>query len=74
MKAYLEIDLEIDYDASPAEAQTLNYPGCDGEIRLTSAMLEGMEVIHLLTEDEIEHLEEQALEFETERQNPDNEE
>ena len=82
MKAYLEIDLEIDYDASPAEAQTLNYPGCDAEITLTEAIIEyvdekgqtqKLDIIDALSPGEIDYLEYQAQEYETERTNPDNE-
>lgn len=74
MKAHIELEVEIDYDTSPAEPQTLNYPGCDAELTIISVLAEGKEILDALTLGEIESLERQAREHETAMNDPDNRE
>ncbi len=48
MKAYIEIEVDIDFDYQPPDAQTRDYPGCEGGVELTSALHNGVEIIDML--------------------------
>ena len=68
-----EIAVELDYDTSPAEPMTHNYPGCDAELEITSVIHNNIEIIEYLHEAAITQLQELAIEYETEMNDPGNE-
>lgn len=52
------IECHLDYQR--AEKQTLEYPGCDAEVTLNAAYLRGVNIFYLLSQDQIDEIEEQA--------------
>jgi hypothetical protein len=46
MKYWIEIEIDVEYEYHPAEAQTLEYPGCDESIEDVSVMFGN----HLITD------------------------
>lgn len=48
-------------DHSPAEAQTLEYPGCDEEMTLTHAWIKDLDIFERLEEDACKSIAEAAL-------------
>jgi hypothetical protein len=62
VKCYIEVEVECGYDSSPAEPQTLTYPGCDAELTVTSVVMYGREIADDLPIDIIEHIEQQIIE------------
>lgn len=55
---YEPIECHLDYQR--AEKQTEEYPGCDAEMTLTAAYLRGVDIFYLLSQDQIDEIEEQA--------------
>jgi len=76
-----ELAVELDYDTRPAEPMTHNYPGCDAELELTSVIARAFyrgkekdtEIINFLSPLVLVQLEEIAIEYETEMNDPGNE-
>jgi len=64
LNGYVEIKVEIDYDTSPAEPQTHNYPGCDATLELTSVLHNGIEIIDTLAPSALSELKEQCISHE----------
>lgn len=48
MKMFIEIEVDVEYDYQPFEAQTLNYPGCDASIENVSVVIGNYEITNHL--------------------------
>ena len=57
-----EIEIEVDFDASPAERMTHDYPGCDASVEINYVEVAGGKTIELSKEDE-ELMEEEILDW-----------
>lgn len=57
------IDLVVEFDHQPKEAQTMTYPGCEESIEITNVSVNGIEfAVEWLSNYFIELMEEQVLE------------
>lgn len=45
----LQENMVVEFDYQPAERQTLEYPGCDESIDITSVTINGVDVCELIT-------------------------
>jgi hypothetical protein len=50
-----------DLHYSPAEAPSMDSPGCESTCELASAMFEGRDIADSLTAEQVEHIEREAL-------------
>lgn len=54
------VDIECHLDYQPEEAQTLEYPGCSENVTLGAAYLRGVDILALLSDEQISSIEEKA--------------
>jgi hypothetical protein len=73
MKAYIEIEIEIDYDFSPPQRQSMTDPAFDAELWITEAMYNGVDILQTLSPSHIGELRDQAIEYVTETNMAENE-
>jgi hypothetical protein len=59
---YSGVDLVVEYDYSPEERQTLEYPGYPEHVEICEVLVNGVDIISLLDTDAIEALESEVLE------------
>jgi len=63
MALFEEFNLLVNYDYQPFEQATREYPGCDEAVTVTSVVMgEKLEIMHLLTDVQIEDFESRILE------------
>jgi hypothetical protein len=53
------LTLQVDFDYTPAERATFNYPGCGEEIEINAIFLGVSEISGLLSEDALEEIRDQ---------------
>jgi hypothetical protein len=57
-----EVDVEVDFDFSPAEKMTHDYPGCDADVEINQVVTVDGKEIEITKEDE-EFIKEQIFDW-----------
>lgn len=57
MISTLEVPVEVSYFITPAEPRTMEHPGCDRSITIEEVLVDGHNIIHMLTLDQLASLE-----------------
>ena len=55
-----EVALSVNYTHTPAEKQTLEYPGLDADIYVNSVKVNTVEIVHVLSNEELERIKEEC--------------
>jgi len=62
MKAYVEIEVDIDWDYTPPQPMRPDCPGSHAELWITEAIYNGLDIMQTLSPSALSTLKEQAIE------------
>ena len=65
MKMWIEICVDVEWDTSPPQKQTMTDPGFDAELEIRECIYNGLDIYDSLTDDDMSNLDDQAREHET---------